>query len=32
MGREEATARICATVDGNLDEGKLLAPNMTGKR
>lgn len=31
MGLEEAAATIYAAVDGNLDEGRLLTPDMGGK-
>lgn len=31
MGLEEAAARIYAAVDGNLDEGRLLTPDMGGR-
>ena len=31
MGQEEAAAEIYAAVDGNLDEGKLLTPDMGGQ-
>ena len=31
MNEEEAAAKIYAAVDGNLDEGKLLTPDMGGK-
>ena len=30
MGQEEASAKIYAAVDGNLDEGNLLTPDMGG--
>ncbi|MCJ1471889.1 homoisocitrate dehydrogenase [Lambiella insularis] len=30
LGEEEAAARIYAAVDGNLDEGRLLMPDMGG--
>lgn len=31
MGLEEAAARIYAAVDGNLDDGRLLTPDMGGR-
>ena len=31
LGEEEAAAKIYEAVDGNLDEGKLLTPDMGGK-
>ena len=31
LGEEEAAAKIYEVVDGNLDEGKLLTPDMGGK-
>ena len=31
MGQEDAAAKIYAAVDGNLDEGKLLTPDMGGQ-
>ena len=31
LGEEEAAAKIYMAVDGNLDEGKLLTPDMGGK-
>ena len=30
LGHEEAAAKVYKAVDGNLDEGRLLTPDMGG--